>query len=765
MLHFAHDFAVRRGPRRSAVRGLCLAATLVALCATGRAEEARRAAETVDRTAKRLFDQAMELIEVKQFERGLAMLDTVIRDNAGSILGYRAHMAKGKHFLDQNKPKEALSHFMLLSRLLKPQPGEAQSEEVQQLYKESLFNSGLAHFQAGQYASSFPMFRRLTEIAGKSKWANQAYFYIGMSHYNLKNWNKAIDALSLVGTEVEDTGDETGRIEIGQRFYAKVTDEDIQILRKLKRDVKATVRVASGDRETLTGVPVAGKKNEMLLSAPTRIGRPNPGDGVLQMIGGDALTITYSDDSTLSGDKNVERSGTVKAVSTGTVGFYLGDLTTPAYIAYPGQPQPVLLRDADLDTSPRAESLTVTVKSMQKVAEDESENEEDDSMLDIFAAEDENKERWQERDSIVVKLVEQGDGPAIRSGLFAARVPLAAVEGGARVSPDDDVLHCDELDELVVEYEDEVHLYGEDARQNAARIKVSSKVRSGVDVDQHVVTEKVLKARKGSVEAEALKGLGLIYKDMGLEGRAVVKADEALKRVDGILIDRKLVPGDLVENAFRLKWENEFIKEDFKAAIATCQAFNRLYPESVLADQALMTLSRTLAERREYEEAIKTYAQVMSLKNPISAAEAQYRIGDVRETMAKEMAADAANSRWTADGEGTSPMARAMGPAIGAYAATYQRYPESPFAAMALEKVVRYHAENANYAQASDLLEKTFSEYPDAKFLDEMLYLWAEMGFQMGNRELAKQKLNELIFNYPSSKHAADAKKKLAALD
>jgi len=765
MLHFARYFEVRCGRRRPAVRGLCLAAALAGLCATARAEETRRAAETVDRTAKRLFDQAMELIEVKQFERGLAMLDTVIRDNAGSILGYRAHMAKGKHFLDQNKPKESLSHFMLLSRLLKPQPGEAQSEEVQQLYKESLFNSGLAHFQAGQYASSFPMFRRLTEIAGKSKWANQAYFYIGMSHYNLKNWNKAIDALSLVGTEVEDTGDETGRIEIGQRFYAKVTDEDIQILRKLKRDVKATVRVASGDVETLTGVPVPGKKNEMLLSAPTRIGGPNPGDDVLQMIGGDTLTITYSDDSTLSGDKNVERSGTVKAVSTGTVGFYLGDFTTPAYIAYPGQPQPVLLRDADLDVSPRAESITVTVKSMQKVNEDESEEEDDDSMLDIFAAEDENKERWQERDSIVVTLVEQGDGPAVRSGLFAAKVPLAAVEADAKVSPDDDVLHCDELDELVVEYEDEIHLYGEDTRHNSAKIKVSSKVRSGVDVDQHVVTEKVLKARKGSVEAEALKGLGLIYKDMGLEGRAVVKANEALKRVDGILIDRKLVPGNLVENAFRLKWENEFIKEDFRAAIATCQAFNRLYPESVLADQALMTLSRTLAERREYEEAIKTYAQVMSLKNPISAAEAQYRIGEVRETMAKEMATDAANSRWTADGEGRSPMARAMGPAIGAFTMTFQRYPESPFAAMALEKVVRYHAENANYAQASDLLEKTFSEYPDAKFLDEMLYLWAEMGFQMGNRELAKQKLNELIFNYPSSKHAADAKKKIAALD
>ena len=48
-----------------------------------------------------------------------------------------------------------------------------------------------------------PVVGRLTEVAGRTKWANMAYFYIGMSHYNLKNWNKAIDSLSLVGTEVE----------------------------------------------------------------------------------------------------------------------------------------------------------------------------------------------------------------------------------------------------------------------------------------------------------------------------------------------------------------------------------------------------------------------------------------------------------------------------------------------------------------------------------------------------------------------------------
>ena len=367
----------------------------------------RRAASDVDRRAKHLYDKAIELMEYKQYERGLAMLDTVIRDNQSNILGYRAHMAVGRHFLDQRKTREALSHFKLLSRLLAPLPGETQNPDEAELYRESLFQAGLAHYQAGQYTSAFPMFRRLTEVAGKSKWANMAYYYIGMSHYNLRSWNKAIDALSLVGTEIEDSGDQMGRVEVGQRFYAKITDADIQVLRKLGKDVKAKVTVSSGDSEVLVGVPIAGKKDESLTSAPTELAEPKPGDGVLQLYGGDTLTVTYLDDSTFDGSKDVSRSGTVRAVSTGTVGFFLGDYSTPAYIAFPGQPQALLLRDADLDVSPKAETVKVTVKVLYKVDAADSAEAEADSVLDIFAIEDDEKDIWKERDSLVITLTER----------------------------------------------------------------------------------------------------------------------------------------------------------------------------------------------------------------------------------------------------------------------------------------------------------------------------------------------------------------------
>lgn len=734
-----------------------------------------RLSSDIDRRAKHLYDKAIELMEYKQYERGLEMLNSVVRDNQGTMLAHMAHMAIGKHHMDQRNHKEALSHFLLLTRLLAPEPGVKQAPEEIQLYHESLFQAGLSNYQSGQYAAGFPLFRRLTEVAGKTKWANMAYYYIGMSHYNLKNWNKAIDSLSLVGTEVEDEsgedGDDLGRIEIGQRFYAKIDDADVPIMRKLGLPIQAKVEVSSGDVETITGVPVPGKKNEMLASAPTELGNAKPNDGKIQMVGGDTLTVTYVDDSTLDGEKGIPRSGKVRAVSTGTVGFYLGDFSTPAYIAYPGQPQVVMLRDADLDQTPNAESVSLTIVSRYKVEAAEASESED--LLDIFALEDEEEEVWKERDRITIQLSErpkdstQAEGP-LRTGIFAGKIQLAPVEEGVEPKSNDNILHTDELDELLVSYTDEVHLYGDDPRDSESRIKVSGSVNSGVTADQYVVFEELLKARKGSVEAEALSGLGEIYKDMGLDQRATMRAKEALGKVDPIIMNRKKLPSDIVENAFRLKWESELLKDDFDAATATCLAFNRLYPESVLADQALMTLGRSLVDRGEFDQAVEVYTRVLQLENPISGAEAQFRIGEALQKEAQEAveAADAHNSKWGKAGlSKATALQNAMGPSIAAYRTTYQKYPESSFAADALGRVVRHYVDTESFAQAADLLDSVFNDYPDAAFLDEMLLLWSKVAYRMGDNNMAKEKLRQLIFDYPTSKHVTEARKVLSGLE
>ena len=75
-------------------------------------------------------------------------------------------------------------------------------------------------------------------------------------------------------------------------------------------------------------------------------------------------------------------------------------------------------------------------------------------------------------------LVEKGEGGQIRTGEFLGRIPLAAVVEGVDADAADNVLACDELDELVVSYTDEVHLYGDEPRDTESVIKVSGSVNS-----------------------------------------------------------------------------------------------------------------------------------------------------------------------------------------------------------------------------------------------------------------------------------------------
>ena len=73
----------------------CVGGTIADFLAQDEAEDTGRSriSGDIDREAKHLYDKAIELMEYKQYERGLAMLNTVVRDNQGGLLSHMAHMA------------------------------------------------------------------------------------------------------------------------------------------------------------------------------------------------------------------------------------------------------------------------------------------------------------------------------------------------------------------------------------------------------------------------------------------------------------------------------------------------------------------------------------------------------------------------------------------------------------------------------------------------------------------------------------------------
>ena len=86
-----------------------------------------------------------------------------------------------------------------------------------------------------------------------------------------------------------------------------------------------------------------------------------------------------------------------------------------------------------LRRAPAAERVQVTVRSLYKIEAKEAAADSDE-VLDIFAVDEEEEDKWRERDSITVTLTERGEGAMIRSGAFIGKLILAAVEPGTTKS-------------------------------------------------------------------------------------------------------------------------------------------------------------------------------------------------------------------------------------------------------------------------------------------------------------------------------------------
>jgi TolA-binding protein len=58
-----------------------------------------------------------------------------------------------------------------------------------------------------------------------------------------------------------------------------------------------------------------------------------------------------------------------------------------------------------------------------------------------------------------------------------------------------------------------------------------------------------------------------------------------------------------------------------------------------------------------------------------------------------------------------------------------------------------------------------FQDYPDASFLDSMLYKWVQVAYKSGQYQLAADKCAQLLTEYPASKSAKGALKYQKSID
>jgi len=477
-----------------------------------------------------------------------------------------------------------------------------------------------------------------------------------------------------------------------------------------------------------------------------------PNDGKLQTVGGDVVTVSYADDNTKQGDRNLLRKVKVEIVSTAALTFTMGTYESQAPAAFIGQPLHVRLFDVDQDVSDGADSVTVKLTSRYK---SEEETPAAEAMTGDLTFQEERK--YKTRDEVTLKLTEMGEGSPVHTGRFVGFVDLDLAQEGVPVNNNDQVLSCAIGDEIVASYVDEVHIGGHSPRPVQTTIRVAGKISAPLSSSVNVVPDAVLNAKKNLVEGTAFLELAKIFASMGLKKGAKAKAADGIDRTDNVIRIEATIPSELREEAFKLRWELYIVQEDYDNAIATCQTFNRLFPESPFVDQAMMGIGKIHFKRKNYAEAMKVFRQVLALKTSLAKAEAHFMIAKTVETQAEE----AAEERLRKTGEKAPPNAGLTEAAIREYKLCAERYPDSQYAGESLGKLVDFYLNTRDYPRADDLLEQIFQDYPDAGFLDEMLLKWVYVAYRTGNIQKAFDKCQQLIFEYPASPHAAKAKQLL----
>jgi len=696
------------------------------------AQGERSASAAGDFQARSMLQRAQELLDIDEHDRGVKMLESLLEQYPESVYRYHAYLALGQQYLDRHEQPQAIKYLRHL-RNLDRTSDEPLTGDLRDLYLEGSYLTGVAYYQMRQYPNAFPVLREITRKYPNTIWANQAYYYIGMCHFAQENWGKSIKALGLVGTFIDPESPSVEFVEAGRRFYVKIEDTDLKILNRLGKEVSLRVQSESGDSEVIVCIPLAGQEEIFIGSIPTELGKASPNDGKLQVIGGDTIATSYIDNNTREGEKDLPRRADVQVVSTASVSFTRGDYQSSAEAVFLGQPIFLLLQDADLDETDGPE--TVTVRLVSRFQEERGQREDDSGDLSSFLQDDEV--RYETRDEVSLVLTEQGESP-IRSGRFTGKLEIVAHREGQPIDKADTTLTCAIGDEVVVSFVDEMHINGSSPREVRDTIVVASEIDGRPQVTTPVVTDPVLRAKKNLVEAEAYLELGRIFHSMGLVDGAKEKSQEGLARVDPIIRDSRTtpIPRELLEQAFKHKWELYLVTGDYRSAIATCRQFNALFPDSPFVDSALMSIANARMEEGEPQEAVGIYQQVLRLPTSQVKPEASFRI------------AEAYEKQYGPEHDRT----------IAQYKHCAERYPESPFAGEAVAKLVDYYISTNDFAQADDLLERIFEDYPDAKWLDSMLLKWVIVAYRTGDFAKSLEKCDQLVFEYPSSRFAEKAK-------
>ena len=688
-----------------------------------------------DRAARKLLQAGDARLEFGENEKALEIWESVVERYSGSQIRFEAHLRLADHLLKETKDfDKARLHY---------EAAALESNENDEKRAYAFLNTGICFYEAGNYGKCFSIMRDVIEQFPTSPEVNEAYYYIGLGHFKLDHYSRAIEALEKVGTGLSNKDSLTEKVEAGKRLYVKIDDQDLAILEPGSR-IEVRCRTKGGDEEILFCDPVGRNSRIALGRIATRLDQAVPNNGTLEVRGGDRVTVTYVDAHTAEKSFNEKRLKQVVVVGNGvariTDGSYLRDL--PAAVL--GKPLHLQVIDADHDTSEDADKIKAVVQIFRRKTVDEIDDELAKRVASGELVEGPDGEDFKSQidpllmvSSVPVTLREQD-----QRGTFRLAIPL-------RLGAAEGVLTGEPSQTIRLVYRDEQNL-SEGTIVRTSETKIIEGSLGEVRVTRTEISDEALRLKTELRTASALTEVGNHYKEFGLNDKADLKYTEALSVCEEILTHASDAGGKLLEETYVQLWRIYFAMDQLDLALGMSRRLLNEFPSSSFVDEAMLQQAHVERKRENFLRAISLYASIAKLPTSPLRGEGQFYTGECYEAMALKATAGQSSQLFEK--------------AFLAYQKVYEQFPDSGRVGDAVAKMAAFYYQKEDYSRAIDVFENVLSDHPDANFLDVILFNYGRCLYKLKRKPEARKRFEQLINDYPESEIASEANKIVKAL-
>ena len=772
-----------------------------------------------DRAARQLIEAGEARMDANETEKALEIWKSVIERYPRSRVRFAAHMKLGKYYLDRERAYDrARSHFEEVTI-------EDNRDDDQRA--EAMLNVGVCHYWSRLYGKCFQVMRDVIEEFPVSPQVNQAYYYIGLGHFQQGHYSRAIEALEKVGTTLTDEDSNNEKLEAGKRFFVKVEDADLAVL-DAEDSVDVICKSSGGDEEVVACFPIGRNVRIVLGSLPTGLGVPKAGNGTLEVKGGDTVQVLYKDSHTKDKQVDVEVISEVIVVGDGVVQFKDGAFHESLNGVVLGKTANIEIVDADRDVTENADSIQAAISIYRRKTDEEIETEQ----AELIAKQGVPEEGADTPDNSPLDDIPLFDDEEQKVDPFKLIETLQITLAEARVKQQRKqiLLTPEEEDALQQESEEpasepqpnsetepaepanvETPAPEQPAQENEGvqEAPESTAVHSGVFRATVAVVRSEEAAADGQLQALPGDQIRITYEDQLHTGEGIsilTSKGRCLEgNIGGVRVTRALITDEELRVQTQLKTADALTRignrykefglkkkaeEKYAQALGVCEQImpevqklrGRLLEETyvqlwhVYFEMDRLNLAAAMCERlqREFpasgfvDDALLQLADVARVGGELNRAIGIYtRLANMKTSQLRGEAQFGIAECFEAMADAqTSEAASSQlkDKAFQEYKKVYDQFPESGRVGEAVAKMANHYYLQKDYSRAIDTFETVLESHPDARFLDVILFNYGRCLFRMDRRSPARQRFEQLIADFPESQLAPEAKKIAEAL-